>query len=227
MQWIAIISLSMIVTCLFFCRRNSFRRYFSTLFLAALGIALAVSMVLAPEAAFASALDGLKVWWDIVFPALLPFFIGSELLMGLGVVNFMGVMLEPLMRPLFNVPGAGSFVMAMGLASGYPIGAILTRRLRQEGMCNRIEAERLLSFCNTADPLFMIGAVAVGMFGNPQLGVIIAMAHYISSLMVGICMRFYGRNLPSSPQTDDKEQGNMLIRALKELYRARQRTGVR
>ena len=48
----------------------------------------------------------------------------------LGVVHMMGVFLEPVMRPLFNVPGTGSFVMAMGLASGFPIGAILTAELR-------------------------------------------------------------------------------------------------
>ncbi|NLY54736.1 MAG: sporulation integral membrane protein YlbJ [Firmicutes bacterium] len=205
-------------------RQQLFRRYFGTFFLAILGVALAVGMVGAPEDAFASALEGLKVWWEIVFPALLPFFIGSEILMGLGVVNFMGVILEPLMRPLFNVPGSGSFVMAMGLASGYPIGAILTRRLYQNNLCNKVEAERLLSFCNTADPLFMVGAVAVGMFGNVKLGIIIAIAHYISSVLVGICMRFYGRHQPASEQIGGP-RGNMLVRATKELYRARQRDG--
>lgn len=223
MQWIIIIIFLVIVGS-FLLRRRHLRRYFMTFFLAAAGLALAISMVAAPEAAFASSLDGLKVWWDIVFPALLPFFIGSELLMGLGVVNFMGVILEPLMRPLFNVPGSGSFVMAMGLASGYPIGAILTRRLRQEDLCNTIEAERLLAFCNTADPLFMIGAVAVGMLGNVHLGLVIAASHYISALLVGLCMRFYGRRQPSSPAIGER-RGNMLTRALKELYSARQRDG--
>ncbi len=126
---------------------------------AAIAIAFTVFMVLNPEPAFGAALRGLRVWWDIVFPALLPFFVGSEILMGLGVVHFMGVLLEPLMRPLFNVPGAGSFVLAMGLASGYPIGAMLTARLRDQDLCTPIEGERLMAFANTADPLFMTGVV--------------------------------------------------------------------
>lgn len=79
-------------------------------FLAGLGVFLTISMVLFPEDAFAASIKGLDVWWNIVFPALLPFFIGAELLMGLGVVHFMGVLLKPLMRPIFNVPGEGSFV---------------------------------------------------------------------------------------------------------------------
>ena len=45
--------------------------------------------------------------------------------MGMGVVHFIGVLMEPLMRPLFNVPGTGAFVLAMGIASGYPLGAAL------------------------------------------------------------------------------------------------------
>lgn len=222
MQWMIAILLVLSAGWISVARHSLFRRYFGTFFLAAAGVALAISMIAAPDAAFASALEGLRVWWEIVFPALLPFFIGSELLMGLGVVNFMGVILEPLMRPLFNVPGAGSFVMAMGLASGYPIGAILTRRLRHENLCNQVEAERLLSFCNTADPLFMIGAVAVGMLGNAKLGIVITIAHYLSSLIVGVSLRFYRRHEPASEQIGEP-RGNILVRALKELYRARKR----
>ncbi len=108
--------------------------------------ALTFCMVLYPEEAFSAAVKGLDVWWNIVFPALLPFFIGSEILMGLGVVHFMGVLLEPLMRPLFRIPGAGSFAVAMGLASGFPIGAILTTKMRLKNLVTRYEGERLMSF---------------------------------------------------------------------------------
>ena len=66
------------------------------------------------------------------FPALLPFFIGSEILMGLGVVHYLGVLLEPLMRPVFNVPGVGSFVIAMGLASGFLVGGNISTQMRRK-----------------------------------------------------------------------------------------------
>lgn len=195
------------------------RPYLSAL----VAIALTITTMLYPEEAFASALSGLRVWWDIVFPALLPFFILSEILMGLGVVAMMGVLLEPLMRPLFNVPGVGSFVMAMGLASGYPIGAILTAKLRRQRACTQVEAERLLSFTNTADPLFMFGAVAVGMFADARLGSTLALAHYSSSLTVGLLMRFYRRSTTST--TEVVPAGSILLRALRALPRARRQDG--
>lgn len=205
-------------------RRAHLKGYLWAYAMAGVAVVLTVSMVRHPDVAFKAAVHGLNVWFEIVFPALLPFFIFSEILMGLGVVHAMGVLLEPFMRPLFNVPGAGSFVMAMGLASGYPIGAILTAKLRKQKLCTRVEAERLYSFCNTADPLFMIGAVAVGMFGIVELGVVISLSHYISALLVGFVLRFYAAS-DRERVTQDTGQGNVLLRALKALYRARVEDG--
>lgn len=170
------------------------RRDLVRLFWTACVLVFVISMISCPQVVFQGALTGLKTWWNIVFPALLPFFIASELLMNFGVVHFMGVLLEPVMRPLFNVPGAGSFVMAIGYTSGYPIGSMVTARLRSEGLCSRVEAERLMSFTNNSSPLFMLVAVAVGMFNNPGIGVIIAGAHYLSNLVLGFFLRYYARS---------------------------------
>ncbi|AGB41158.1 sporulation integral membrane protein YlbJ [Halobacteroides halobius DSM 5150] len=192
---------------------------------ALIAILFTVALIVFSEPAFNSAIDGLETWWEIVFPALLPFFIVAEILMGLGVVHFMGALLEPLMRPLFRIPGVGAFAVAIGLASGYPIGAKITGNLRREGLCTKTEGERLVSFANTADPLFMIGAVAVGMFSNPQLGAILSLAHYASCLIVGFVLRFYKPN--ATPKTDNSspQQENIISYAFNELYNARKKDG--
>ncbi len=70
----------------------------------------------------AAAARGLNLWLEIVFPSLFPFFVASNLLNGTGFVRAMGILLEPVMRPLFNIPGCGSFAFAMGISSGYPTG---------------------------------------------------------------------------------------------------------
>lgn len=184
---------------------------------------VALLLVFYPEVAFKAALRGLEVWWFVVFPALLPFFIAGQVLMALGVVHFLGVLLERLMRPLFNVPGVGGFVVAMGLASGYPIGAVLTSRLRREGQINTAEAERLIGFCNTADPLFMAGAVAVGMFGRPALGGALVGAHYLAALGTGLILRFHRRGERSPDPAPGA--GGLLSRATDALVAARQRDG--
>ncbi|MGF9824285.1 nucleoside recognition domain-containing protein, partial [Brevibacillus agri] len=91
-----------------------------TLLLALSTVALVLTLVIYSQISFEAAVRGLKIWWEVVFPSTLPFIVLSEVLMGLGVVHFVGVLLEPLMRPLFNVPGTGGFVLAMGFSSGYP-----------------------------------------------------------------------------------------------------------
>ena len=168
-----------------------------------------VCIIIYPQEAFNSAKDGLMLWLNIVCPSLLPFFICVEILIGLGIVSFFGSAFKPLMRPLFNVPGEGSFSFFMSIASGYPVGARITARLRQEKLCTQAEGQRLLSLCSTSGPLFIIGAVATGIMNNPALGLLLASAHYLSAITVGLVMRFYGGNdsqpsygPPSNPLSD-------------------------
>jgi len=158
-----------------------------------LAVLFILAIIVLPEAVFRGAASGLKAWLEIVLPGLLPFFIVSEILMKLGFVNFIGVLLEPVMRPLFNVPGAGSFVMVMGLTSGSPVSSLIIARLRQQRLCTRVEAERMLSFTSFCSPVFMLSAVAVGMLGQPGLGIVIAGSHYFANIIIGLCLRFYGR----------------------------------
>ena len=112
--------------------------------------------------------------------------------------------------------------MSMGLASGYPMDAVITCKFRKNQLCSAVEAERLLSFTNTADPLFMFGAVAVGMFGMPELGATIALAHYLSSFIVGVIFRFHGRERDNHTADAQIASGNIILRAFRALYKAKQ-----
>lgn len=191
---------------------------------AALVTSLTATLVIYPKESVEAATAGLKIFWEIVLPSLLPFFVLSEIMLGMGVVHFIGVLLEPLMRPVFNVPGAGAFALSMGLAAGYPMDAVITGKFRRNGMCTQAEGERLLSFTNTADPLFIFGAVAVGMFGRPELGAVLAIAHYLSSFTVGFIYRYYRRDEASS-STDPVELRRLLPKALRALLQARREDG--
>ena len=113
---------------------------------------LTIALIVFWEQGYHATMDALKLFFSVVFPSLLPFFILSDVLLSTGMVHYLGVYLEPLMRPLFNVPGVGSFVFSMGLAAGYPMDAVLTAKFRRQGLCTKIEGERLLAFSNSAEP---------------------------------------------------------------------------
>ncbi len=182
-----------------------------------------LSLLLSPEECYNAAADGVNIWFTTVFPALLPFFIGAELLIGLGVIDFMGALLEPFMRPVFKAPGIASFVYILSITSGYPVGVKLTCKMRQEKMCSRTEGQRMLAFCSTSGPLFMIGAVAVGMLHSAPAGTVIAVSHYISSIIVGVCFSFF---LKDTNNANRMFTGMPAIKTgLEEMYRRRLRDG--
>ncbi len=201
--------------------RTKLKYYFNTYLLILVVLFFVVSIVVFPQDSVAAAYDGLVIWFTVTLPSLLPFFIGAELLIGLGVVKFIGMLLEPMMRPLFNVPGEGSFAYTMSITSGYPVGAKIVTRLRNDGQLSRLEAQRLISFSSTSGPLFLMGAVGIGMFQSAEVGYFIAIIHYLASILVGILFRFYGRNQEKSQQYHFIKQDHTIKKALDHLIKSR------
>ena len=178
-----------------------------------LAVALAFFMIIEPATTLEASTAGLKLWFRAVLPALFPFFVICDLMVGLGVVSFLGVILEPVMRPVFRLPGAAGFVVAMGFTSGFPVGAVLTRQLYANGSLSGNEAERLVSFTNNASPLFIIGVVGTGLFHNPLIGYLLAASHYLSNVLVGILI---GRSAGPSPVLNPV-RGNLLSLGMAQL----------
>lgn len=192
---------------------------------------LCVLMVLFPAETWHAGVRGLSIWWDVLFPSLFPFLVLSELLLGFGIVHFLGTLLNPLMRPLFRVPGSGGFVFAVSCASGYPTGAKLTAQLWEQKLVTREEGERLVAFTTSSDPIFMIGAVSVGFFHNVAIAPILVTSHYGAAFLVGLLMRFHGgsvKDQPSiidSPSASKEVHRNRLIRAIYAMHEARKADG--
>jgi sporulation integral membrane protein YlbJ len=165
--------------------------YIRLLSIPALCIAFILCLILLSNTAVKAALNGLNLWSGVVVPSLFPFFVSAEILNSTGFIRASGLLLEPVMRPFFNVPGCGSFALAMGVTSGYPVGAKITCDFRSKGDLTRTEAERLLAFTNNSGPLFIVGAVGTGMYGSSQIGLLLLACHFFACLTVGFLFRFY------------------------------------
>ncbi len=162
-----------------------------------LGLALilsTVALVAAPQESIDGAKDGLALCFNVIVPSLFPFFVLSSLVVDLGLAAYLGRAMEGLMRPLFRVSGSCAAAVALGFIGGYPIGARTTLQLYQQGLCSKIEAERLLAFCNNSGPAFIFGVVGAGVFGDGRVGLLLYITHAVASILVGILFRFYGGN---------------------------------
>lgn len=159
------------------------------------------SIIIFPEETFKASLEGLNLWFNVVCPALLPFFICAEILIGLGVVSFLGSIFRPLMSIIFNIPGEGAFAFVMSIASGYPVGAKIIASFRSNNQCTKVEAQRMISLCSTSGPLFIIGAVSVGMLKKPEIAPLLLLSHYLSAISCGLIMKFYKKSEKSKVNT--------------------------
>ena len=173
-----------------------------------------------PNEIISAAKKGLWLWADNVLPSLLPFAIGINILSALGVISFIGALLEPVMRPLFRVPGCGGFALITGMTSGYPMGARTAALLCEDGKLNRDEAQRLMSFANNSGPLFILGALGANMLNNIRLGYFILAVHYLSAIINGILFRRFGEK--GGPYRARGAE-NLFRRALREMAKTRGR----
>ncbi|MDF2945854.1 MAG: sporulation integral rane protein YlbJ [Bacillales bacterium] len=168
---------------------------FYYVFRALILICIAIAMIYYTSESLESAKVGFKLWAEVVFPSLLPFFIITDLLISYGIINFLGYFLEPLAKRLFNVNGVGGVVFFLAIAAGFPSGAKMAVKLYENGEITKDEAERIAAFCNFSSPLFILGAVGVGMFSSYKIGILLMIIHYVSNALVGITLGIFSKKI--------------------------------
>jgi len=178
-------------------------------------------LMLFPGETLTAAREALLLWFRNVLPSLLPFMVGINLLMGLGAAQFLSVLLDSLMRSLFNIGGGGGFALAAGLMSGYPVGAKVTAEMYGRGNLSAKEAQRLAALASNAGPLFILGAVASGMFANAAAGWFLAAAHYGGAAVTAVLYRITTRK--TKPGRPKVAPTGIAKSALHAMDKARQR----
>lgn len=205
-----------------------------TVALALLTAVFVLSILLFPERAFQSSLGGLTIWWNIVFPSMLPFLMLSEMMTGFGAVRGFGTLMEPLMRLAFRIPGLGGWAIALGAVTGMPAGAEAAGKLRRENLVSREEGERILALSHVASPFFVLTVIGAGFLHSVETGAAIAVIHYVSAIVTGLLLRgvrLGSAPAPLSPLRESAKpkareaRGPLLLRALSEMHHARLEDG--
>lgn len=162
------------------------RSFVISLILGGCALALVVGIVRSPDAAFRASLGGLAIWWQTVFPGLLPPLMLAELLAASGLLHGFAALGGPLMRRLFRLPPAAGWVVALGWTAGLPAGARETARLRDRGLLPGRDADALLSLSHMPNPFLVIVVVGSGFLAAPVYGWAIAAGLWLSAIAAGI-----------------------------------------
>lgn len=137
------------------------------------------------------ALKGLEVWAKILVPSLLPFFILTKLFAKGNFLNdFTSIFAKP-MKKIYKCPKQSVYIFFMSILSGYPVGAKLVADFYNSKQLSKEDAVKTLSFSANSGPMFILGSVAIGMFGYKKLGVVIYISHIVGSLLNGLIYRNY------------------------------------
>ncbi|MBP3431303.1 MAG: hypothetical protein J6K39_00390 [Clostridia bacterium] len=101
----------------------------------------------------------------------------------------------------------------MAVLSGYPVGSKMVADLYLQGKITKSDAFKMSSFCSTSGPMFIIGAVGIGMFHNSKIGYILFASHLIGSILNGILFRNLKAKdeqpLPTSNENNKKSAINL------------------
>lgn len=174
-------------------------------------ICLVILLIVFPDTCLIAAKNSLILCFTALIPTLFPFFVLANIILYTGFPKLVGHFTEWIMRPVFNLPGNATLPLLLGLTAGYPTGAKVTVSLYENEMISKSEAERLLGFTNNSGPLFIVGAVSVGMLGHPEVGVTLLLIHMISALITGIISGIFSRNKTKSNALIVKRQSALSI----------------
>lgn len=154
-------------------------------------------LLLCPAASTGGARTGLLLCSGVIIPSLFPFMVIGNLFLDMGIPHKLGKIFSPIAKKLFAVSGAGSAAFFLGLAGGYPLGAICISEMYSKGTLKKAEAERLLSFCNNSGPAFIVSVAGSAVFGSVQIGFFLYGAHIIGAILTGMLLRKKNDSPPS------------------------------
>lgn len=141
-------------------------------------------LVCFPESATAGAKEGLKVAFETVMPAIVPFAVLSSAV----IFSRLGKVLGAFMSPVFcamGLNGYGSVAFLSGMLGGYPTGAKAVCDMYEEGIIDKKEAEKMLGYTNLGGVIFAINILGLKAFGDVRAGVLVFLSQMIAALMTG------------------------------------------
>jgi len=165
-----------------------------------------VCMIANPSKYIQVSLDGISAWAFNVLPSVLPFMFFTRLLSSLDIMPRLTAPFKHFSTTLFKTPPVSIYAFLMAILSGYPVGSKMVADLYLQGKITKQDAFKMSSFCSTSGPMFIVGAVGVGMFNSPKIGYILFISHILGAILNGLAFRNYKIKEETQDYEPPKEQ---------------------
>lgn len=144
--------------------KNTFSIVFSVLKILGLIISVMIcfnfgpSILLAPD--IGNSVFGSTITLAIVIPTGAVFL---SFLTNYGLLEFFGIVVQPVMRPVFKTPGRSSLDAVASFVGSYSVGLMITNRMYKEGKYNIKEAAIIaLGFSTVSTPFMIVVCKTLG-----------------------------------------------------------------
>lgn len=131
---------------------------------------------------------GLALFASNVLPAMFPFLFLNTMLSNTKAIPFINKAFEKPVNKIFGVVKEGAFVLISALICGYPVGAVTTARLYENGDITNEDVRSFLPFTSIAGPVFILSTVS-SVFGDKNVGLVVLISHYVGTLINGLVWR--------------------------------------
>lgn len=136
-------------------------------------------------------LSAFDLWKNNLFPSIFPMFVISEIFVAIGGARIFSNATKKLTKWLFLSKPCTSYVMIMGLLTGFPSSAKYIEQLYESGEIDDKDASKILNFTHFSNPLFIINTIASNFLMNKNLSYLILFSHYFSNIIIGVLTRKY------------------------------------
>lgn len=149
----------------------------------------------------AGASYGLRLWCQALLPVLLPFFILTGLLRGMGYTRLLDTRLAPFTCRILRLPPSYGSVFLFGLVSGLPVSAMLINQLPDKDKRDHLIYALLLT--SHMSPGFITGYLAANILQKPAVSVFLFLLIYGMNMMTAILFLRPEKSSRTSCFTDD------------------------
>lgn len=147
-----------------------------------------ISFVLNPMICIKGCISGASLFFYKVFPSLFPFLIVCNIMLYCNGIHIYSKAFGKILCYPLGLPLNCSFALVVSILCGYPLGAKYSCDLYENGVIDYKTCERLLNIASNPSPLFIVGSVGTSMLGNTNIGYILLLGSYISSIIMGLIL---------------------------------------
>lgn len=152
-------------------------------------LTLTIAILLNSKNVIDSAILGITLWKNKVFPTLFPMFVISNLLVSYNFPALMGELLKNKTAKYFSLPGSSSFILIISMIAGFPSSSKYIRELLNDKQISLDDASYLIKFTHFSNPLFIIGTIGSLLLQDTSLGLLILISHYLGNFVIAIIFK--------------------------------------